>query len=165
MLREVFHITKKELIPSIEREWLKTLEQQSKEWTINLDLKLSESYIWRAKNDQRLIDFYTSTIYFGLERPPNWPSWVSFLVEESIVDVLNNHMEFQWFWKYMSSKMKLSEFLQRSRDNKFLHPITAQPIPEKEIVSTPPWKKVYSPEVIIQTNCIKQLAKIHTGEF
>lgn len=168
MLREVFHITKPEFIPIIQQEWLKNLQQQAEEWSLNLHEKLlNNTYISRSDWDQDLINFYVNTIYSSLNEPPIWPSWVSFMVEDSIVDVLNNHLEFQWFSKYMSSKMKLNVFLNKSKNSELLHPITAQPIDDTNI--KPKWEiprwQLYSPEVILERKSIKELARVHLGDF
>lgn len=63
--------------------------------------------------------------------------------------------------------MKFIDFLQKSRGKILLDPITAQVISEDDIEpkgDIPKWQ-LYLPEVIIQRNCIRELAKFHIGKF
>jgi len=163
MLREIYHITEKKNIPSIQERWLMTLQQQSDEWSIDLQNHLKRKYTFRSWVTTELVDFYINTLYFRLNQPDESTSWVSYMVEASVEDVVNNWLEFKWFWKYMDSRMKLADFLKRGKGNKLLHPITAQPLWDDDIDSDMIHKSgmIYKPEIIIQRACIDNLVRIN----
>gem|GEM_PF-6520884 len=55
------------------------------------------------------------------------------MVEERAENILNNTLEFSGFERYMSSQMKVTEFLLNSNGKTLLHPTKAVPIYESDI--------------------------------
>lgn len=151
---EVFHLWTKETIDSVITGWLKPLKQLAQEKIIDLQDTLRRKLIddMLAKD---LIDFRISTLYFRLEEPPKRFPWVSILVDEKIVNVLNNNLEYKSSDIYLRSKMTLETFLHRSKwltNN--LHPITAMPIDDPNLLSTLVDTRSYSPEIVLQNMII-----------
>ena len=162
MLLEVFHITKKERLPSIINWWLKTLKLLWEDWIIDLPEKLRRECS-KSFYPQNLIDFRINTLYFTLDEPPNYSNWISIIIDTDKEEVLNNSIEYQGYDIYMKSRMKLAEFLERSKWIDKLHPISAFPIWDDEL--DPIWNiseyQLYSPEIVIFKNCIKEFVRVN----
>lgn len=169
MSLEVYHITRKESIQSIVDWWLKTLKQLWEEWIIDLQEKLRRNYS-KSIYPQDLINFLVNTLYFRLDEPPLYANWISFIINENEVDVLNNNMEHLGYNEYMKSKMWLLDFLKRSNWEHNLHPITAFPIRDIDIIPEYLLDKLirieptycwYSPEVFIQRSSFKDIVRVN----
>ena len=180
MSLEVFHITDKSRIQEIESHWLKSLQQRLDDGT--KDSKYIKSKLWFFKNSfdneeeyKKYLKLRMNSIYFRFKKPPDNISWVSVILEKSEADVMNNRLEFQWYEKYLSSRMSLSDFLKNSEwcideDIYELHPITAKPIDknylEGDVIKAhKKYNQLYSPEIVVERNVIKDLVKINMWVF
>ena len=155
---EIYHISNREHIEAIIADGLKTLQLQADEGLIDLEKTIKAKCLYWPSSE-KLLSLRSSTNYFRLDLPPNNIPWVSILVDETKIDVMNNWLEYTEEI-YFSSRMSLSTFLLRSENKEEnLHPITAIPLKYGQKIKLPAKdgrliERVYSAEVIVQQPCI-----------